>query len=236
MGRVAQLVVVALLCMWMGGEVQETTAQPGPTEPLIFYIAISPEIPPANSQPFRQALAHAIDRDAVARAANVDPRSTYYPAPTIQHPRLPAGFNPDASGYSYDPDKAKALYAQSGWSGPITISIPPKLLASSARAAINRATRDSIQRTLGSEVTLQEAANWDRLLLSARKGQVLAIIAGWISDPRDYGYPFAALGLADQFDFARRDPDLAILIQRGDGKGAEQVLLEKALIIPIVRN
>ena len=232
---VAQCMVIALLCMWIGGEIQETTAQTGPATPGLVCLTFSPEVSPTNSQPFRQALAYAIDRDAVAKAAQVDPRVPYYPASTIQHPKL-AGFNPDAPGYSYDPAKAKALYAQSAWSGPIVISIPPKLPARSARAAIHGAVRDNIQRTLGAEVILQEAVSFDRLLISARRGQTPAIIAGWVSNPRDYGYPSFALGLADDFDFARRDPDLPILIQRGDSKGVEQVLLEKALIIPIVHN
>jgi hypothetical protein len=212
---------MGLMYTGIGGEVQGAAAQPGPTQPRLLFVALSPEVPPGNSQPFRQALAYAIDRDAVAKAANVDPRVTFYPASTIQHPKLP-GFNPDAPGYSYDPAKAKVLYAQSAWSGPITITISPKI-ASWAKAALN-VIRSSIQLTLGAEVLLPEAADLDRLRLSARRGEVVAISGGWISDRRDYGYPSFALALAHDLDFARRDSDLPLLMQRGDSRGMEHVL------------
>lgn len=233
----AQIVIglCLLAWMWISAEVQSTSAQTAPQAPFVMFIAFSPEVSPSDSLPFRQAVAYAIDRDAVAKAVSVDPQAPIlYPALTIQHPKL-AGFNPDAPAYGYDAAKAKTLYAQSGWRGPVTISIS-KAPAGSARAAMNVAVRDSIRRTLGADVILQEAPSLDRLLVSARRGQVPAFISGWRSDPRDYGYPSFALGLADDLGFGKRDPDLSLLISKGDAKAVEQVLLEKALIVPIVRN
>lgn len=231
---VAPLVALVLMYAWSAGTLQETSAQSNLAKPYLIFVAFSPEVAPSNSQPFRQALAYAIDRDAVAKATQVASKEPYYPAPTIEHPRLP-GFNQDAPGYSYDPVKAKMLYTQSGWTGPITITTPPTG-ARSVGAAILAAVGDSIRRTLDAELVHQEAASMDRLLVSARRGQVSAIMSGWGSNRRDYGYPSFALGLADDLDFSRRDPDLTMLLQRGDSKSVEQVLLEKALIIPIVHT
>ncbi len=51
----------------------------------------------------------------------------------------------------------------------------------------------------------------------------------WRSDPKDYGYPSFALGLAQEYFLS--DPEIGTLVDRGDAAGTEQMLLDKALLM-----
>ena len=67
----------------------------------------------------RQAVHHALDRDAIAKAvgAGVGVPQRYDLTPGV------LGYDPSAPFYNYDPDKAKALLAESGVSRDLTISL-----------------------------------------------------------------------------------------------------------------
>ncbi len=56
-------------------------------------------------------------------------------------------------------------------------------------------------------------------------------MVGWSSDPADFGYPSFAMGLADFFNFP---DDLKALAAKRDVGAIERMLLDKALIVPIV--
>jgi hypothetical protein len=54
---------------------------------------------------------------------------------------------------------------------------------------------------------------------------------GWRADRGDFGYPSMPLGLAHEyFTF---DPEVRALVERGAGQEVEEMLLNKALVIPI---
>ncbi len=190
-----------------------------------------PGLPPADSLPFRQALAYAIDREAVARAAapNASVPASNRPAPNIQYPALP-GYTAGVRGYSYDPNRAKALYAQSGWTSPLSILTGPS--RSGWTNAIQAAVADSIAKTLGTSVSFARVASFEVLTSSTKSGKVPIWMYGWRSDRRDYGYPSFALGLAQLYFMS--DPDIRRLVESGAGQETEQVLLDKALIVPII--
>jgi peptide/nickel transport system substrate-binding protein len=77
----------------------------------------TPQLLLNQNQPFfadaraRQALYHAIDRQGLL-AALADGRGNIYD--TLTHPSLPE-FNADLTPYAYDPEQAKALFAEIGW-------------------------------------------------------------------------------------------------------------------------
>ncbi|OLD62097.1 MAG: hypothetical protein AUI83_00100 [Armatimonadetes bacterium 13_1_40CM_3_65_7] len=198
--------------------------------PAIWFIGLNPTLPPADLPDFRLALAYAIDREAVTRAAAANTKSgTPMPAGNIQHPNLP-GYNPAVRGHSYDPAKAKALYIQSGWTSPINI-----LTGSSTGSwviAVDDAVTGSIRSSLGAKVSLARVANFATLVSATKSGKVPIWMYGWGSDPQDFGYPSFALGLAEGHFMS--DPDIRALVEKGAAQAVEQMLLDRALLIPII--
>jgi peptide/nickel transport system substrate-binding protein/oligopeptide transport system substrate-binding protein len=219
-----RLIVLAVVLSFVVVLSANTNAQ---TVYVLFYLGVSPSMPPADSLTFRQALAYGLDREAIVKAVTPHRTQTPQVALGINHPKLP-GYNPEVRGYSYDPAKAKEFYSQAGWTGSVTI------LASAPRnkfmEALYLAIENSLTKTLGTTVRLQPVANFDVLVNAARAGSIPVYVMGWRSDPADFGYPSFALGLANSFI---SDPEVKTLVERGDSNAVEQILLEKALIIPI---
>jgi ABC-type transport system substrate-binding protein len=194
--------------------------------PAIWYLGFSSRVPPGNLPQFRLALAHAIDRSAVARAAA--PLAAIpgaQPAANIQNPSL-AGSGGAVRGQSYDPAKARELYVQSAWTSPI------RIVTSSSTTqwgtAIERAVAESISASIGAAVTFEKAG----LDASTRSGDVPVWVTGWRADVRDFGYPSMALGIADTY--FKYDPEVRAFVERRAGQELEQMLLDKALIVPII--
>ncbi len=200
---------------------------PAQAAPTLRYLGFSPATPPADSLVFRQAIAHAIDRESIVKAI-AQYAAIASPAHAIQHPRLP-GYNPAMRGYPYDPAKARELYAQSGWTGPITIMIPGG--GDKFREVLNNAVADSLRKALGATVTMQ-ATSFNVLVDAVKAGRVAIYMLVTASDPVDFGYPSIALGLARETNVP--DPEVKGLVEKGDAMGVERMLLDKALIVPII--
>lgn len=220
--------VALALVVWLTLLVPAGEAQIAPTT---FFLGFSPKLPPTDSLVFRQAIAYAIDREAVVKAVSPHTQALFRPALTIQHPQLP-GFNPSARGYSFDPARAKELYTQSGWVARITILVGPAPATSKFLEALHGAVADSIRNTLGNPVAVQRVANFDALVRAARSQIAPIWMYGWLSDREDFAYPSFALALAH--GYFERDADVKNLVEKGDAQAVEQALLDKALIIPII--
>jgi peptide/nickel transport system substrate-binding protein len=84
-------------------------------DPLnVAYIGMNQAKPPMDNIKIRQAVAHAINKDALLKAL-------YPPGaePAIQFmPEAIPGYNPDVSTYDYDPERARQLIAESGVRNP----------------------------------------------------------------------------------------------------------------------
>ena len=202
--------------------------RPHNPDPSLTYIGFSPTQPPADSLAFRKALALAIDKSAVAHAVAVHFAVPRTPAAGIQHPGLP-GYSRDTSPQAFDPARARALYRQSGWRGPVTI------LVSSAATRYARAYRDavaqSIHRSLGAQVILKPAQDVGGLTRAAESGAAAVYMLRWQADPKDLGYPSFALGLAH--DFFLSNDDVRRPVENNDALRLERLLLERALIVPL---
>jgi hypothetical protein len=74
--------------------------------------------------------------------------------------------------------------------------------------------------------------NFDGLVRAARSGTAPIWMYGWRSDRQDFAYPSFALALAQGYFMA--DPEIESLVNRRDAAAVEQLLLDKALIVPIV--
>ena len=77
------------------------------------YIGMNVNDPPFDDPKVRQALNYAIDKEAIARDVLA---GLVIPAKGILPPQFP-GYNPNLKGYSYDPEKARQLLAESKY-GP----------------------------------------------------------------------------------------------------------------------
>lgn len=82
------------------------------------YIAINTTMPPFDNVKVRQALNYAIDKQRIVQLLNG--RASV--ANQILPPLMP-GYDPDYTGYAYDPEKAKALLAEAGYADGFETSI-----------------------------------------------------------------------------------------------------------------
>lgn len=212
------------------GTAPASQARGTPGMPAVWFLGLSPGHPPGDSLQFRLALAHGIDRASVTRASA--PHASVpggQPAESIQHPSLP-GYNPAVRGQSYDLARAKELWSQSGWTSSISI------LTTSSRSpwvlAIENAVAQSLRASTGATVSFAKVASFRVLTSAARAGGVPIWLYGWSADPGDFGYPSMPLGLAREYFMS--DSEIRVLVERGTGQEVEQLLLDKALVIPII--
>jgi peptide/nickel transport system substrate-binding protein len=77
----------------------------------ILYLAFNQAIPALQDPKVRQALSHAIDKDALI--TQVLPEGTEKATQFI--PDVVNGWNPDVTTYEYDPETAKSLLAEAGY-------------------------------------------------------------------------------------------------------------------------
>jgi peptide/nickel transport system substrate-binding protein len=80
----------------------------------VGYIGINQAMPPMDNPQIRQAVAHAINKDALIQAL-------YPPGATAAIEFMPdaiPGYNPDVTDYEYDPERAQELIAESGVENP----------------------------------------------------------------------------------------------------------------------
>ena len=87
------------------------------------YIGMNVKEPPLDDVKFRQALNLAIDKEAISRDVMA---GLVIPANGILPPDFP-GYDPGIKGYEYDPDKARALLAESKY-GDSLDNLPPIIL------------------------------------------------------------------------------------------------------------
>jgi len=201
---------------------------------------------PATYEPFkdarvRRAIAHAIDRDRIARTVFL---GFYTPARHFAPPQV-SGVDPNFKGIEYDPERAKRLLAESGWAGrlpplemPVNPATPDYQLAGEAIAAM-------LKETLGIDVRIQrqETVAWSTGLVRRTHPSMLA---GWTAAYLDYGYYLDLLldsrsglnftnyknsefdKLIDQANAARTDEDREAIYRR-----AEKMAIDDAHVVPI---
>ena len=78
----------------------------------ILYLGMNQAVPALQDPKVREAIAHAIDKEAAghARCSPRAPRSRRSSCPPVVN-----GWNEDVTTYEYDPEKAKALLAEAGY-------------------------------------------------------------------------------------------------------------------------
>jgi peptide/nickel transport system substrate-binding protein/oligopeptide transport system substrate-binding protein len=82
------------------------------------YVTMNVKTPPFDNVKVRQAVNHAINKDRIVRVINGRAVPANQPLP----PSMP-GYDKGYAGYAYDPEKAKAMLAESGVTLPITTEL-----------------------------------------------------------------------------------------------------------------
>jgi ABC-type transport system substrate-binding protein len=222
------LAVIVFLLVALGLFVAPVSqAQTDP--PFLRFIGFSTKFPPGDSLEFRRAIDCAINREVIVKAVTpVAGSSVIRAAYGINHPDLP-GFDATLKGCGYDPVKAKESLAKSGWTGRITILTSRS--TNRFREAYDKVVAETLSVALGVPVNYQAVSNFSVLVDAAKKGAAPVWMFGWQSNSRDYGYPSFSLGIAKEFI---TDPEILPLIDTKNSAAVEKMLIDKALIIPII--
>ena len=157
----------------------------GPPDFDVFYYGMNAEEPPFDDVKVRQALNYAIDRETlttVLLGGVVTPTSKILP------PGFP-GYNPDLEGYSYDPEKARQLLAESKYGSDtstyprIVITFPGSF--GSSLSPLNEAILATWEEQLGIQMEIQQT-EWATYLqdLRERRFQIFGGL-GWVADYLD---------------------------------------------------
>ena len=148
------------------------------------YIGMNVGVPPFDDPKVRQALNYAIDKQAISRDVLA---SLVIPATGILPPGFP-GFNPNLKGYTYDPEKARQLLAESKY-GPNLEGAPPMILTTSGSFGASvgldlEVILEMWRQNLGIEVEIlrTEFATYLQDLIK-RRFEMFEI--GWIADYPD---------------------------------------------------
>ena len=139
-----------------------------------YYIGLNCQMPPLDDRRVRQALNYAVDKKAVVALLN----ERGVPAKGIVPPGMP-GYESAATGYAYDPTRARALLAEAGRSSGFTT----ELWTQSDDVHIKIA--QMVQRNLSEVgVTMDiKQVTWSAFLESIRQPRTAPLFnLGWSAD------------------------------------------------------
>jgi oligopeptide transport system substrate-binding protein len=154
----------------------------------VFFALNQTAYPPFKDIRVRRAVAMAVNRPQLARAAF---QGLYEPASGILPPGFP-GFAGPLPAVPFDPAKAKQLLAEAGF--PDGKGLPPLVLGPNPRGFGPKLAAEVVANMLGEHLGIQaqvqvlDIAKWRADL---RKKDVFAAVTGWtadVADPNDYLY------------------------------------------------
>lgn len=155
----------------------------------IRLLGFNIEQPPFDQREVRQAFNYALDKVRMNQEIQED---RYEVAQGILPPGMP-GYNPEVRGYSYRPDKAKALLAQAGYQNGK--GLPPVTLATGTKSEEVRQESRFVQQYLaaiGVQVDVREFNDWPTFRQALEHGALLMFRYGWFADypdPDNFLYP-----------------------------------------------
>jgi len=198
---------------------------------------------PLDDRRVRQAIIHAIDREALVAEVYLD---RYALARGILPPGMMA-FNPGLGGYAYDPQKARELLAQAGYPGGR--GLPPIQIWSSVKLARLVEEHEQIKKYLaavGLQAEFHYHTNWPAFSATLAQGKYPMFLYAWFADvphpdnflfklfysrsPRNFtGYSNRTV---DDFLLqAKRERDLHRQMELY--RQAERIVVDDAPIIPV---
>jgi peptide/nickel transport system substrate-binding protein len=144
----------------------------------VAHLSLNIREAPLSNVKFRQALAYATDRAAIAKAVcfgNCTPATTFLPMTTPL-------FNKGSKGYPYDLNKAKQLLKESGVATPVTLKVMYR-----SGDAVQQPTAVVLKETWGKLGVNLELEPLDRATETQRyrANQFQIRITGWTNDIPD---------------------------------------------------
>lgn len=212
----------------------------------IRFYGFNTRLKPLDDRRIRQALVHAIDREALIQDVHW---GRYATARGILPPGT-QGFNPGVKGYAYDPEKARDLLARAGYPGGRGLG-PITIWSSVKRDEIVR-EHEEVKKYLeavGIQARIEYVTNWPSFSKMLDEGKLPVFLYGWYADvpdpdnflfklfhsrsPRNF-FGYANPVVDDLLVQARNERDLqgrVALYRR-----AEVLILADAPLIPVLHH
>jgi peptide/nickel transport system substrate-binding protein/oligopeptide transport system substrate-binding protein len=209
---------------------------------LRFY-GFNTRTKPLNDRRVRQALAHALDREAINDEFFF---GRYLPAHGILPPGT-LGFNPRLSGTPYAPQRARELLAQAGYPGGT--GLPPIEIVSSVNEDRILREHEYIRKrleTVGVRLSFRYVTDWPAFSRGLAEGRFPAFLYAWfadVPDPDNFLFKlFHSRSSRNLFAYANPMVDDMLTRARGQQdaqhrvelyRQAEQLILDDAPMIPV---
>jgi peptide/nickel transport system substrate-binding protein len=147
------------------------------------WIMLNPRMPPMDNINFRKAIAYAFPYDTfIKQAANGFATRLSAPVP----PGVP-GYDPSLENfYNYNPDKAKALFQQAGWSGTIQVTIRTGDTNLRAGALLLKDSVAQIYPQVTLEIHEVDTPTWSTLFRNFNTPMSIGHWTWDIDDPADF--------------------------------------------------
>jgi oligopeptide transport system substrate-binding protein len=159
--------------------------------PGINYVSFNTEKPPFNNVLVRQAFSYAIDREAITEMAIKYYARDARPATVFTPPEIMGRDLYGDVGISFDPQRAKELFAESGYSDPSAFPSVTYLVNASgetapgARLNMANAMAKMWQEHLGVTVNVVVEGNWGEFLDRLRENPPEIYRLAWSADYND---------------------------------------------------
>ena len=205
------------------------------------FVGFHVDRPPFADVRVRRALAHAIDRDRIAK---VDPTGRIT-AVGILPPGMFA-YSPETKALSYDPDEARRLLADAGYPGGR--GLPPVDYHQANRGEAGRAADAILAENLkavGLEVRFHYS-DWERFNADIDSGRLPCLGLTWVADVPDPDSFLASLFLSNGAYnmFGYSNPEVDALLVAGSGmrstreradvyRRAERLILNDVPVVPL---
>jgi len=212
------------------------------------YVGFNVQKEPVDNQTLRQAISHAIDREAIVEALYAG-----YGTPAV-NPLPPnyLGYNDEVEGYQYDIDKAKELLAEAGYADGIEIDLWTMPVARPYMPD-PETVAEIIQNNLaeiGVEINIVRE-EWAPYLEKTQNGEHQMYMLGWSGTNGDPDYFLSSLlhgnnvGDSNREFYANDEVDrlldeAKVAVDQDERedlyKQAQAIIAEEAPMIPLVHS
>jgi ABC-type transport system substrate-binding protein len=179
----------------------------------VVYLGFNTSKPPFDDPRMRQAVAYALDKQALLAAAGV--RGA--PAAGLLPPGI-AGYDPSLQPYPYDPARARQLFVAAGGRPGLPVTLLTIAAGGTVQQGMTDATVGVVQRALaavGFSVTIQKDS-WQDYYRDLAAGKANLFQAAWLADypdPQDFFFNLldsASIGAGNASFYDRADFDRAL--------------------------
>jgi peptide/nickel transport system substrate-binding protein len=195
----------------------------------IMFLAMSPKIKPWDKKEVRQAVAYAIDRDALIRVL-LNGQATRLDGPIGKGQY---GFDPDLKPkYTYNPAKARELLRQAGYPNGVEIDYFATVGRYTSDKQISEAIVPMLE-AVGFKVNLR-TPEWGTLWSNVQKGGVpfYYMGRGSVVDPSAALSQYFETGASPRIGFSNAEVDAALQAERREFDEQKRIgLLRKAMSI-----